>query len=65
MSIIVSRATGMDALEFAQQNLIAPIGSELTQWTACWEGYRCGHAEIFLPAREMARFGLLYLNDRN
>jgi len=63
LSIIVTRATGMDVLDFAQQVLTEPIGSELTHWTACWEGYRCGHAEIFLPAREMAKFGLLYLND--
>lgn len=63
LSIIVSRACDADLLDFGKENLFDPLGVEPGDWITDWEGYRNGHADLHLRPRDMARFGLLYLND--
>jgi CubicO group peptidase (beta-lactamase class C family) len=63
ISIVVSRACGVDMLEFAQAFLFDPLGVEPGEWIQDWKGYRNGHADLHLRARDMVKFGLLYLNE--
>jgi len=63
VGVIVARACETDLKSFAQQNLFAPLGVEMGDWIQDWEGYYNGHADLHFTARDMAKFGLLYLND--
>lgn len=63
LSVIVSRACDTDLLDFANERLFGPLGIEPGEWIADWEGYRNGHADLYLRARDMARFGQLYLDE--
>jgi CubicO group peptidase (beta-lactamase class C family) len=63
LGMIVARACDTDLKSFAQEHLFSPIGAEVGDWTQDRDGYYMGHGEIQLTARDMAKFGLLYLND--
>jgi CubicO group peptidase (beta-lactamase class C family) len=63
LGIILARACGTDLKSYAQANLFTPIHVEVGDWTQDWESYYLGYAELHLSARDMARFGLIYLND--
>ncbi|MEJ2013219.1 MAG: serine hydrolase [Anaerolineales bacterium] len=63
LGVIVTRATDTDLKSFAEQNLFAPIEVEVGDWIKDWEGYYNGHSDLHFMARDMAKFGLLYLND--
>jgi len=63
LGIIVARATNTDLKSFAEEYLLAPLNVEVGQWIQDWEGYYNGHADLYLAARDMAKFGLLYLDD--
>ena len=62
LGVIVARACKTDLKSFAEQHLFGPLGVAMGEWTKDWEGYYNGHADLHLTARDMARFGLLYLN---
>jgi CubicO group peptidase (beta-lactamase class C family) len=62
LSVIVSRACETDLLDYANEHLFSPLGIEPGQWTQDWDGYRWGAGELHLRARDMARFGQLYLD---
>lgn len=61
LAVIVARACKTDLMPFAQQHLFAPIDARVHDWTRDADGYRWGWGEIYLTARDMAKFGLLYL----
>ncbi|MCV2395660.1 beta-lactamase family protein [Actinotalea sp. M2MS4P-6] len=61
LAIIVARACE-DLMDFATEHLFDPLGIEPEQWMADRAGYRHGHADLSLSAREMARFGQTYLD---
>jgi CubicO group peptidase (beta-lactamase class C family) len=63
IGVIVARACGIDLMSFAQANLFGPLGVEPGEWIQDWEGYYNGHADLHMRARDMAKFGLLYLNE--
>jgi CubicO group peptidase (beta-lactamase class C family) len=63
LGIIVARATDTDLKSFAQENLFAPLDVEMGDWIQDWEGYYNGHGDLYFSARDMAKFGLLYLDD--
>jgi CubicO group peptidase (beta-lactamase class C family) len=63
LAIIVARATGTDLMTFATENLMSPLGAVITEWDTDWEYYYIGHGGIRCTARDMAKFGLLYLDD--
>jgi CubicO group peptidase (beta-lactamase class C family) len=63
LGIVVARACETDLKSLAQEHLFAPLDVELGDWIQDWEGYYNGHADMYLTARDMAKFGLLYLND--
>jgi CubicO group peptidase (beta-lactamase class C family) len=63
LGIIVARACDTDLKSYAQEHLFSPLGGEVGDWLRGWEGYYLGFAEIQITARDMARFGQLYLDD--
>jgi CubicO group peptidase (beta-lactamase class C family) len=62
LGIIVARACGSDLKPFAQEHLFSPINADLGDWSVDADGYNFGSNEIYVTARDMAKFGLLYLN---
>lgn len=63
MSAIITRASGMRTREFAQRYLFDPLGISKIKWEADPKGIEFGGAGLFLSARDMAKFGYLYLNE--
>jgi CubicO group peptidase (beta-lactamase class C family) len=63
LGIVVARACGTDLRSYAQEHLLSPLDTEVGFWQKDWEGYYLGYAEMHLAARDMAKFGLMYLND--
>ena len=63
LGVIVARACSSDLKSYAQANLFSLIDAEVGDWSADADGYNMGALEIYVTARDMAKFGLLYLND--
>ena len=63
LGIIIARAYGYDLLSFAQAYLCEPLGVNLTKWWKDSLGYYYGHGDMHFTPRDMAKFGLLYLNN--
>ncbi len=63
LAVIVARACNADLESYGQLHLFAPIDAEVGGWTKDADDYNWGWGEISLTARDMAKFGLLYLND--
>ena len=62
LGVIVTRACDTDLLSFAQEHLFSPMNGEVAAWKLDDDGYYWGFGEIYLTARNMAKFGQLYLN---
>jgi CubicO group peptidase (beta-lactamase class C family) len=62
LSVIVSRACEVDLLDYATEYLFGPLGIEPGEWWQDGDGYRYGLGTLHLRARDMARFGQLYLD---
>jgi CubicO group peptidase (beta-lactamase class C family) len=62
LGIIVARACDTDLKSYAEKHLFSRFGTEAGEWVQHWEGYYGGHADLHLRARDMAKFGLLYLD---
>ncbi|MCF8351991.1 MAG: beta-lactamase family protein [Bacteroidales bacterium] len=62
LSAIISEASGMSTLEFAQEYLFDPLEIENIEWDTDREGYYIGGSELFLTPRAMTKFGVMYLN---
>ena len=63
LGVVVARAAGTDLRTFAEDNLFTPLQAELGDWFTDLEYNYNGHGDIHMTARDIARFGLLYLND--
>ena len=63
LGIIVDRACGLNLRAYAEEHLFTPMGAEAGEWGTDWDGHNNGCGDLHLTARDMARFGLLYLND--
>jgi len=64
LGVIVARACDTDLKSFAQEHLFSPIGAELgDDWIQDRDGYYIGLAGMHVTARDMTKFGLLYLDD--
>jgi CubicO group peptidase (beta-lactamase class C family) len=63
LGIIVDRSCGSNLKSYAEEHLFSPIGAQAGEWGTDWDGHNNGCADLHLTARDMARFGLLYLND--
>jgi CubicO group peptidase (beta-lactamase class C family) len=63
LAVIVARACDTDLRSFAQEHLFSLMGADVGEWYPDADGYRLGGMGIFVSARDMAKFGLLFLND--
>ena len=64
LGIIVARAVGTDLKSFGQEHLFLPLGVKVgDDWNRDLDGYYIGCGDIQFTARDMAKFGLLYLNS--
>ena len=63
LSAIIEEATGMDTLDFARENLFNPLGIEEVHWEWSPQGYAIGYARMWLYPEDMAKFGMLYLQQ--
>jgi CubicO group peptidase (beta-lactamase class C family) len=63
LGVIVARACDVDLYEFAESELFAPLGAELGGWLQDADGYWMGAFWMQITARDMARFGQMYLDD--
>jgi CubicO group peptidase (beta-lactamase class C family) len=62
LGIIVARACGKDLKSFGKEYLFSSLNVEVGDWNRDVDGYYIGGGDIQFTARDMARFGLLYLN---
>ncbi len=60
---ILRETTGLVPLQFAFDHLFEPLGISSVFWTRDQTGLNYGGSELRLRPRDMAKFGLLYLND--
>jgi CubicO group peptidase (beta-lactamase class C family) len=63
LGVIVARACDTDLKSYGQEHLFSLIDAEVGDWIQDRDGYYIGCAEMRFTARDMAKFGLLYLND--
>jgi len=63
LSVILTRATGTDTRTYARRKLLGPLGIPARPWDRGPKGYYLGGNNMGFTAREMARFGQLYLRD--
>lgn len=63
LGIIVARACDTDLKSYAMETLLGSLNTDPGEWTQHWEGYYGGAAGIKTTARDLAKFGLLYLKD--
>lgn len=62
LSAIIHETTKYDTLDFAQEFLFNPLGINDAVWLQDAQGIRFGGFGLSLTPRDMAKFGLLYLN---
>ena len=62
LGVIVARACDKDLKSFGRENLFSPLEVEPGDWNQDVDGYYIGCGDIQFTARDMAKFGLLYLN---
>jgi CubicO group peptidase (beta-lactamase class C family) len=63
MAIILERASGMSVLRFAEEYLLKQIGITMWRWACDPNGHYWGGSEMYMTARDLARFGFLFLNQ--
>lgn len=63
MGVIVARATGLSMRSFGEKYLFDPLGVDVDFWPQDAGGNNYGSGGIGFTTREMAKFGLLYLNE--
>lgn len=63
LSYIIERAYGGRVAPYAEVNLLYPLGIRGYRWEADGNGVKSGGAGLELTARDLAKIGLLYLQD--
>ncbi len=63
LSAVLTEATGMSLCEFAHRRLFQPLGIEAEFWGVDPQGYSTGGHSVSMTARELARFGQLFLDE--
>jgi CubicO group peptidase (beta-lactamase class C family) len=62
LGVIVTRACGQDLETYSRQYLFSPMNADIYGWQVDDDGYNWGFGEIYVTARNMAKFGQLYLD---
>jgi len=63
LSAVITRATGMNELDFARKYLFEPLGIQELIWPADPQGNNTGGFDLHLHSIAMAKLGFLFLND--
>jgi len=65
LSAILQEATGVSALEFANENLFKPLGIDINNvfWPSDPQGYNYGWGDLCLYPEDMAKIGFLFLHQ--
>jgi CubicO group peptidase (beta-lactamase class C family) len=63
LSIILQKQTGVRLDSFAAREIFSPLGISDYYWSLNQDGSAKGYAGLYLRSRDLAKFGLLYLND--
>ena len=63
LSVILQKQTGMRLDSFVHQELFTPLGISDYNWSINQDGAAKGYSGLYLRPRDLAKFGLLYLND--
>jgi CubicO group peptidase (beta-lactamase class C family) len=61
LSGIITKATGMSALDFARRTLFTPMGIGDAAWPSDAQGISLGWGDLHLQPRDMAKIGYLWL----
>lgn len=62
LGVALARACETDLLTFGQERLFSPMDVTIAGWLPSWEGYYLGLGGLQITARDMAKFGQLYLD---
>jgi CubicO group peptidase (beta-lactamase class C family) len=62
LSVIISKATGQNTLDFAKDNLFDPLGIQRFEWVKDNQGFPIGATGLRIVPRDMVKFGNLILN---
>src|SRR5215203_961351 len=62
LAAIIKKTTGDEIDSFANKNIFMPLGITKFSWDKTADGFRWGASGLRLHSRDMAKFGLLYLN---
>jgi len=62
VGVIVARAADESLLSFGTRKLFDPLGIRVASWATDADGYYAGSGAMMFTARDMARFGQLYLD---
>jgi CubicO group peptidase (beta-lactamase class C family) len=62
LSAILTQATGLTALAFAQEHLFGPLGIEEVIWPDDPQGYTRGWGDLILYPQDAAKLGQLFLD---
>lgn len=62
MSAVITKATGISLLEYGNKNLFEPLGITVEHWGKDPQDNNSGGFNFYITARELAKFGQLYLN---
>ncbi|MEW6194167.1 MAG: serine hydrolase [Bacteroidota bacterium] len=63
LCVVLARASGKTALEFANENFFGKCGFDVRDWLRDPQGNYFGGNDIYLTTRDMAVLGLIYLNN--
>ncbi len=63
LSAIITKASGMNTMEFAEKHLLDKMNIELADWQRGPQGYYFGGNNMYFTPRDMARLGYLYMNN--
>lgn len=65
LTAIIRKVTGKDVIDYARERLFDPIGIGEIVWDTDPQGIQAGGRGIWLSPADLARFGLLFLNNGN
>ena len=63
LSAVLARKTGMTNRAFGERYLFGPLGITLRGWDVDPQGIHMGGSEMYFTARDLVKFGVLYLNQ--
>lgn len=63
LSTILKKYSGLNTLQFAKKYLFDPLGIKNIRWQKANDGNEMGNSELFLTPRDLAKIGLLVLQE--